>query len=81
MRRSQAVFFLGEAHLSGCRGSRDRAIPGLYRGGPAHQNGTTISKECAMSTEAVIWSVLGVIAAVGGIGLLASILALIRAPR
>ncbi|MET4157156.1 hypothetical protein ABIC29_000710 [Agromyces sp. PvR057] len=34
-----------------------------------------------MSTEAVIWSVLGLIAAVGGIGLLASIISLIRAPR
>jgi len=53
----------------------------LYPGGRADQNGSTISKECDMSTEAVIWSVLGVIAAVGGIGLLASILALIRAPR
>ncbi len=34
-----------------------------------------------MSTEAVIWSVFAVIATVGGIGLLASLLALIRAPR
>lgn len=61
--------------------ARDRLRQGLYPWRPARQNESTISKECAMSTEAVIWSVLGVIAAVGGIGLLASLIALIRAPR
>lgn len=34
-----------------------------------------------MSIETVIWSVFGVIALIGGIGLLASLIALIRAPR
>ncbi|MCP2369610.1 putative membrane protein [Agromyces terreus] len=34
-----------------------------------------------MSIEAVIWSVLGVIALVGGVGLVAAILSLVKAPK
>ena len=34
-----------------------------------------------MSIESVIWSVFGVIALVGGLGLVAALVALIRAPR
>ncbi|SFR71675.1 hypothetical protein SAMN05428970_1225 [Agromyces sp. CF514] len=34
-----------------------------------------------MTIESMIWSVLGLIALVGGVGLVAALLALIRAPR
>ena len=43
--------------------------------------GITPSKGFTMSIESVLWSVLGILALVGGVGLVASILALIKAPK